>query len=746
MHHWGAAARATPSASEGVYPAVFPDLTRMRLVGVAPPNLAALFPDFCPDRRQGRRGTDGAAAAAGSAAARVTTGAWQTALRLSRRGLVLRVRPGLLQTPRFGPSLPWLSGTIVGGVERGVRLPGAAERALDGPSDPESEARAAAAAARIRAGRLGGTAWADPPPEALLRDGAGRLAVVHAPEAADPALVRRMVRGATERGDASRTLVLLPAQLRRFGQARLADEFAAMGCRVLGGLVDPWPIIEAAEEFHVADGGPVGLLALIAGREVHCHAPCWYSGRGLTADAPDVPARGSARSLAQVLAAGLVAGAHYADPFRNLPSSLEAALGVAEEWRRVCDANRGIACCTGMQFWKRRRIAQFLHTGTHPPDFARGTEDSLEVVRQQRRLHTSPAAGRAGAAVAAWSSRMPAGLERRAAEEGVSLLRVEDGFIRSRGLGSDFLPPCSIILDGGGIYYDPNRPSDLERILSDAAFPDALLSRARTLVAQLVAGGVTKYGVGGPAAAADAPLVDLPRDGRRVLLVPGQVADDLSVRLGGAGVGDNAELLRRVRTANPDAAILYKPHPDVDAGHRLGAVPDQEVLRLADRVVRDIPIAALIQCVDEVHTLTSLAGFEALLRAKPVTAWGQPFYAGWGLTSDMAPPMPRRRRRLRLEELAAGVLLLYPRYLDPVTGMPCPADVVMERLTDPTVWRPGPLVRLRRLQGQAAKRLRRSVPLLPAASGRWRRRTASPGACAAQDGPDSVAAEWKESA
>ncbi len=190
--------------------------------------------------------------------------------------------------------------------------------------------------------------------------------------------------------------------------------------------------------------------------------------------------------------------------------------------------------------------------------------------------------------------------------------------------------------------------------------------------------------------------------GRRVVLVPGQVADDLSVRLGGGAIQSNLALLQAVRGAAPDAHILYKPHPDVDAGHRQGAIPDAQVLEIADGIVRGVPMAALISAVQEVHTLTSLTGFEALLRGRTVTCWGQPFYSGWGLTRDMAP-MLRRTRQLTLPELAAGVLLLYPRYLDPVTGMPCPAEVLLDRLSDPALWRAGPLVRVRRAQGRVAR-------------------------------------------
>ena len=79
--------------------------------------------------------------------------------------------------------------------------------------------------------------------------------------------------------------------------------------------------------------------------------------------------------------------------------------------------------------------------------------------------------------------------------------------------------------------------------------------------------------------------------------------------------------------------------------------------------------------VDEVHVNTSLAGFEALLRGKAVTTYGVPFYAGWGLTRDLGPVPARRTAKRSIDELVAAALLIYPRYLDPVTGLPCPAEV-----------------------------------------------------------------------
>jgi len=90
----------------------------------------------------------------------------------------------------------------------------------------------------------------------------------------------------------------------------------------------------------------------------------------------------------------------------------------------------------------------------------------------------------------------------------------------------------------------------------------------------------------------------------------------------------------------------------------------------------------LLGIVDEVHTLTSLTGFEALLRGIEVHAYGGPFYAGWGLTHDRVD-FPRRRAGLSLEELIAGTLILYPSYYDWQTKGFCTPEDICYRLTQP---------------------------------------------------------------
>ena len=112
-----------------------------------------------------------------------------------------------------------------------------------------------------------------------------------------------------------------------------------------------------------------------------------------------------------------------------------------------------------------------------------------------------------------------------------------------------------------------------------AGEPDAtLLDRAARLRVALIAGAITKYNLSGEAPAIPAP------PGRRVILVPGQVEDDAAMLRGGSRIRTNLDLLRAVRRENPDGFILYKPHPDVEAGMRRGAVPVAEATSLADRL------------------------------------------------------------------------------------------------------------------------------------------------------------------
>ena len=182
--------------------------------------------------------------------------------------------------------------------------------------------------------------------------------------------------------------------------------------------------------------------------------------------------------------------------------------------------------------------------------------------------------------------------------------------------------------------------------------------------------------------------------------MPGQVEDDASILTATGQIKTNLALLTAVRRANPDAILLYKPHPDVEAGLRRGVVSDRQSTVLADRVLTNINPGTLLTQVDEVWTMTSLLGFEALLRNKRVVTYGAPFYAGWGLTHDLGQPPTRRVARPDLLGLLYATLIAYPRYFDPVTRLPCPVEVVIERLQDSEAAGHSPINRvLLKLQG-----------------------------------------------
>lgn len=268
-----------------------------------------------------------------------------------------------------------------------------------------------------------------------------------------------------------------------------------------------------------------------------------------------------------------------------------------------------------------------------------------------------------------WGKKSFPQLEQYALDNQMSIDRVEDGFIRSVGLGSDLTQPYSLVVDKRGIYFDPTCESDLEVILQHHVFSEDEIARAQNIRHYLVEKKLSKYNL------YENVDLDFPKE-RVIIVVPGQVEDDASIRYGASGMS-NLELLRQVRENRPEAYIIYKPHPDVLVGNRVGEVEKGEALHYCDRIVTEVGIDSVLIHADEVHTMTSLVGFEALIRGIHVVTYGMPFYAGWGLCEDKQT-CERRTRKLLLDELVAGTYLLYPRYLNPETLKRCEVEEVLE--------------------------------------------------------------------
>jgi capsular polysaccharide export protein len=654
--------------------------------------LKALFPDFTIGRRLPDLAVTGVSGVVSWADLRHKGGARRRAAALGVPFLL--VGPGLLRAPPgWGASTPIVSVTaheITGPSSPVDILDSGRLLANSGWESPGLLARAAGLRREIVSRRLGGPWWNAAADSGLPRDGRHALILGDSNggrvnESSSLELLNAMLAAARAENASQQTVLVAPGHAgRRQLPAGFLRDAAALGCTVLTGAVDIWEAIARAEAVYTA-GGETGFLALIAGARTRCFTDSFYSGWGITTDEPGVPQKPLRRTVDEVFAGACLLATRYLDPYRQEAASFEDVLDILAEWQKIETANREVAVCLGMSFWKRRQVRDFLRSSAGAPAFRRTKNAALAAARRRPR-----------GSIAVWASRAPAGLAEAAEQADIPLIRVEDGFVRSVGLGSDFIPAASLVLDSRGMHFDPSVRSDLERLLAETEFDAALIERARDLIARLVARGITKYNVGDTKLPIGWPA------GRRRILVPGQVEDDLSVRLGGEGISRNLDLLARVRAANPDAFILYKPHPDVEAGHREGRIADEVATNFADIVIRDISTAVILAEIDELHTLTSLAGFEALLRGRRVVVYGRPFYAGWGLTVDLAGI--DRGRRLTIEELVAGALILYPRYLDPVTRLPCKPELVIERLASPELWRPGPLVAARRVQGLLVRR------------------------------------------
>lgn len=417
---------------------------------------------------------------------------------------------------------------------------------------------------------------------------------------------------------------------------------------VVPGRMNPWPLLEAADSVYTVSS-QLGFEALMAGRQVHCFGTTYYSGRGLTNDYSVQPASRPPASLEQVFHAAFLDYSHYMDLHSREPCSLERAveqaIAVRDQRMRV---DRKVFTA-GFSPWKRSAMTPFLKGIAGDPIHKRSLDAAVVAAQAENGV------------VAVWGSDRPLPV-------GVPAIRLEDGFIRSRGLGVALTMPSSIAMDDEHVYYDARGESRLEAILSRGTFDEPLRARARALARLLVQRGVSKYNLGTEAS--------LPAGGAGQLkiLVPGQVEKDASIRYGSPAVRSNAALVTAVRALFPDAFIVYKAHPDVVSGVRDGgAVPVA-----ADMVVKSGDILQWIAWADRIETMTSLAGFEALLRGKAVGVHGAPFYAGWGLTDDHLM-IPRRKRRIDLDTLVAASLILYPFYVHPLSGLPChPEDLIEE--------------------------------------------------------------------
>ncbi len=421
--------------------------------------------------------------------------------------------------------------------------------------------------------------------------------------------------------------------------------------------ISPWRLFEGAIGVYTVSS-QMGFEAIFTGHKPRVFGQPFYAGWGLTVDEFPVQRRQRTLTRAQLFAASMLLYPKWYDAFEDrLATAEEAAEALIAQTRAWTEDHRGWVA-SGMRLWKRGPLQKIY--GQHKRMIF---QDDPAKARQADRPWM------------VWAGKAEVGHH--------DAVRVEDGFIRSRGLGAELVPPLSLVTDDIGIYYDPSRPSRLEKLIEmRGEMRLDQITRADALIQSLSSQGISKYNLGGAE-------VQLPK-GERVLVV-GQVEDDASIRLGAGEISTNRALVENARAAHPDAILIYKPHPDVTAGLRAGAFNAAE---LADLVLPNADISTLLSEVSKLWTMTSLTGFEALLRGIHVVTTGAPFYAGWGLTQDLGDVPPRRRAEITLAGLVHATLIDYPRYFDPKTGLACPVEVAVKRLANGDVPHPNALNRL----------------------------------------------------
>lgn len=424
------------------------------------------------------------------------------------------------------------------------------------------------------------------------------------------------------------------------------------GLTLIDADVRPADLLDAVDAVYCVTSA-LGFEALLRGLPVRCFGAPFYSGWGLTTDAVETGRRGVACSIEQIAAAALIAYSRYVDPVTGQRCEAEQALDRLIALRDRADRLAGSWAAVGFAPAKRPPVRRLLNS----------PKASLRYFMSPRRAaaHAEATNGR----LIWWAGKESEATRQAAAAFHGPTVRMEDGFIRSRGLGSDFVGALSVALDDQGVYYDPSRPSRLETLIETDDLSPAQLARAAKLRMRVVDAGLSKYNLKGQAP------TGWPTD-RDILLVVGQVENDKSILLGCApDLNTNSALVEAARADHPDAFLVYRNHPDVLAGNRPGKL-DASAMASVDATGDGLDIIDCLAACQRVATLTSLTGFEALTRGKAVSVYGRPFYAGWGLTDDRMT-FERRHRRASIDHLIHAALIAYPIYVTP-EGWPCEAE------------------------------------------------------------------------
>lgn len=437
-------------------------------------------------------------------------------------------------------------------------------------------------------------------------------------------------------------------------------------CVIIKENYNPIELLSYFKKVYTKTSG-MGFEALMLGCECICYGMPFYAGWGLTQDKQACKRRLKKRKLEEVFYATYVLYSEYFNPYLSQKSDIFDTIKTLARYKDIEKRNSHRLFFLGFTFWKRSFIKPFFHAKNNKIIFL----NSLENLKKYKVQINDK--------FFIWGRRVDFDMLKntlisKAKNENLKdfipqISFVEDGFLRSISLGSDLTRPFSLIVDSKGLYVDPSKQSDLEYILQNHIFDESLKQRAKKLITTIIQNKFSKYN------GLKHEKLSFNTD-KKIILIPAQVEDDISMILGGFGLS-TLEFIKEVREKNKNAYIVFKPHPDVLSGNRKGLKDKKLILKYCDEIIENVSIDSAINASDEVHTITSTSGFDALLRNKLVFTYGMPFYASWGLTKDKYK-CERRTKKLSLEELVAGALILYPRYINPKNKNLCEVELSLD--------------------------------------------------------------------
>lgn len=433
--------------------------------------------------------------------------------------------------------------------------------------------------------------------------------------------------------------------------------------KIISENINPIELLKKCQKVYTKTSG-MGFEAMMCGCEVVLFGSPFYAGWGLSDERVKAPERRTRKlSLEELFYGAYIEYSSYFDIHTNEKIDILELLEQIKLQREFLNKNSKKLYLFGFSIWKRGYFKPFITQFQKRFYINTYSKNPLKSALSKGLDENS--------CIYIWGRKNYKEVENFAKEKGIKITRIEDGFIRSVGLGCELTRPYSLVFDELGIYFDTTARSSLEDILNTHEFSTSELEKASILRSTLIKSKISKYNN-----SSDESL-EFPKD-KKVILVIGQVDDDASVRFGTDNM-NNLALLKEVKKEKNGNYIIYKPHPDVLSGVRVGNIADEIALKHCDKIAKNINLADLISLADEVHTMTSLSGLEALVRGKKVVCYGRAFWAGWGLSDDRLE-IPRRKRKLSIDELIAGVYLLYPRYIHPNTLKPCFASELITAL------------------------------------------------------------------